>query len=135
MNRITFTTIVAVLLLVSFFMPFFYWNSFEMNGFNFILSDRVPSYKYCLLPVPLVVLFYLFGVLSEENTSFSQKLLSWIPVTALIIVIMLVFVNELSERSGFENGTFFSNTGSGLWLAITSSIFLAYRIRPKPVSH
>ena len=126
MSRITLTTILAVFLLGSFFMPFFYWNSFEMNGFNFILSDRIPSYKYFLLLIPLVVLLYLFGALSEENTSFSQKLLSWIPLTTLVITFILIFINESFDRLVFENGNIFSNTGVGFWLALSSSFLLAF---------
>jgi hypothetical protein len=125
MNRITITTVLAASLLCSFFMPFFYWNSLEMNGFNFILSDRVPSYKYFLLVIPLLVLFYLFGALSEENTSFSRKLLSWIPLTTLLVIFTLIFINENFDRLVFDNGNIFSNSGAGFWLALSSSFFLA----------
>jgi hypothetical protein len=126
MSRITFTTILAVCLFASFFMPFFYWNSFEMNGFNFILSDRIPSYKYFLLLIPLVVLLYLFGALSEENTSLSRKLLSWVPLTTLLVIFILIFINENFDRFVFENGNIFSNTGAGFWLALSSSVLLTF---------
>ena len=125
MSRITLTTILAVFLFGSFFMPFFYWNSFELNGFNFMLSDRIPSYKYLLLPILLLVLFHLFGALSEENTSFSRRLLSWIPLTTLLAIFILVFINENFDRLVFENGNIFSNTGPGFWLALSSSFILA----------
>ncbi|MFI5130123.1 MAG: hypothetical protein ACHQFX_09040 [Chitinophagales bacterium] len=125
MNRITLSTILAASLLCSFFMPFFYWNSFEMNGFNFLLSDHIPSYKYLLLLTPLVVLFYLFGALSEESTSFSRKLLSWVPLTTLLVVFILIFINVGFDRLVFPNGNIFSNTGVGFWLALISSFLLA----------
>jgi len=130
MSRITLTTILAVFLLGSFFMPFFYWNSFEMNGFNFILSDRVPSYKYFLLVIPLVVLFFLFGALSEGSTSFSRKLLSWIPLTTLLAIFILIFITKSLDRLVFDNGGMFSNTGGGFWLALGLSLLLAF-VKPR----
>ena len=125
MNRITLTTFLAALLLVSFFMPFFYWNSYEMNGFNFLLSDRIPSYKYLLLLIPLLVLFYLFFALSQENTSFSRKLLSWLPLTTLVVIFLLILINENFDPLFFDNGNIFSNTGAGFWLALSSSVLLS----------
>jgi hypothetical protein len=124
MNKITLTTILSVVLLGSFFMPFFYWHSFEMNGFNFILSDHIPSYKYILLVIPLTALFYLFGVLSEENYFFSRQLLSWLPLSAILITFLLVFINENRDSRFFDGGNILSNTGSGFWLALGSSWLL-----------
>ena len=126
MSRITLTTILAVFLLGSFFMPFFYWNSFEMNGFNFILSVRVPSYKYFLLVIPLVVLFFLFGALSEGSTSLSRKLLSWVPLTTLLAIFILIFINTSFDHLVFDNGGIFSNTRGGFWLSLGLSLLLAF---------
>ena len=126
MKKQTLTVVLAASLLVSFFMPFFYWHSFEMNGFNFILSDHIPAYKYLLLPIPLTVLFYLFIALSEENYSFGKRLLSWLPLTILLAIFIVVFINESSDQFFFDNGNIFANTGSGFWIALGLSLLLRF---------
>ena len=126
MNKKILTTILSVVLLGSFFMPFFYWHSFEMSGFNFVLSEHIPPYKYFLLAIPLTTLFHLLSVLSQENNFYSRKLLSWIPLAALIIVLVLVLVKESTDDSFFNNGNIFSITGAGYWLALFFSLLLTY---------
>ena len=126
MHKKTLTTILSAVLLGSFFMPFFYWHSFEMSGFNFVLSEHTPPYKYFLLAIPLTTLFHLLSVLSQENNFYSRKLLSWIPLATLIIVFVLVLAKERTDDSFFNNGNIFSITGAGLWLALAFSLLLAY---------
>ena len=126
MNKKILTTILSVVLLGSFFMPFFYWHSFEMSGFNFVMSEHIPSYKYFLLAIPLTTLFHLLSVLSQENNFYSRKLLSWIPLTTLIIVFVLILAKEGSGDSFFSNGNIFLSTGAGFWLALVLSSLLAY---------
>ena len=126
MNKKILTTILSVVLLGSFFMPFFYWHSFEMSGFNFVLSEHIPSYKYFLLAIPLTTLLHLLSVLSQENNFYSRKLLSWIPLATLIIVFVLILAKEGSDESIFNNGNIFSSTGAGFWLALVLSSLLAY---------
>ena len=126
MNKKILTTILSAVLLGSFFMPFFYWHSFEMSGFNFVMSEHIPSYKYFLLAIPLTTLFHLLSVLSQENNFYSRKLLSWIPLTTLIIVFVLILAKEGSGDSFFSNGNIFLSTGAGFWLALVLSSLLAY---------
>jgi len=126
MNKKILTTILSVVLLGSFFMPFFYWHSFEMSGLNFVLSEHIPSYKYFLLTIPLTTFFHLLGVLSQEKNFYSRKLLSWIPLATLIIVFILILAKEGSDESIFNNGNIFSSTGAGFWLALVLSSLLAY---------
>src|SRR6187402_343153 len=126
MNKKILTTILSVVLLGSFFMPFFYWHSFEMSGFNFVLSEHIPPYKYFLLAIPLTTLFHLLGVLSQENNFYSRKLLSCIPLAALIVVFFLILAMEKSDDSFFNNGNIFSITGAGFWLALAFSLLLTY---------
>ena len=126
MHKKTLTTILSVVLLGSFFMPFFYWHCFEMSGFNFVLSEHIPSYKYFLLAIPLTTIFHLLSVLSQENNFYSRKLLSWTPLATLMIVFALILGKERSDDSFFSNGNIFSITGAGFWLALVFSLLLTY---------
>ena len=126
MHKKTLTTILSVVLLGSFFMPFFYWHSFEMSGLNFILSEHTPSYKYFLLTIPLTTSFHLLSVLSRENNFHSRKLLSWIPLATLIIIFVLILAKGRSDDRFFNNENIVSSTGAGFWLALVFSLLLAY---------
>ena len=126
MHKKLLTTILSVVLLGSFFMPFFYWHTFEMSGFNFVLSEHIPPYKYFLLAIPLTTLFHLLSVLSQENNFYTRKLLSCIPLATLIIVFVLVLAKERTDHSFFNNGNIFSITGAGYWLALFFSLLLTY---------
>src|SRR6188472_3117725 len=126
MHKKFLTTILSFVLLGSFFMPFFYWHSFEMSGFNFVISEHIPSYKYFLLAIPLTTLFHLLSVLSQENNFYSRKLLSWTPLATLMIVFALILGKERSDDSFFSNGNIFSITGAGFWLALVFSLLLTY---------
>ena len=124
MHKKILTTILSFILLCSFFMPFFYWHSFEMSGFNFVMSEHIPSYKYFLLAIPLTTIFHLLSVLSQENNFYSRKLLSWTPLATLMIVFALILGKERSDDSFFSNGNIFSITGAGFWLALGFSLLL-----------
>jgi len=126
MNRTALSTVLSVFLIGSFFMPLFYWHSFEMNGFNFILSEHIPSYKYLLLVIPFASVFHIFSVLGEGNYFFSQKLFSFIPLITAVAIFMIVFFNKNADPEFFEAGNIFSNTGSGFWLVLGLSLLLAF---------
>ena len=126
MHKKLLTTILSFVLLGSFFMPFFYWHSFEMSGFNFVMSEHIPSYKYFLLAIPLTTLFHLLSVLGQGNNFYSRKLLSWTPLVTLVIVFVLILAKEGSEESIFNNGNIFSVIGGGFWLALGLSLLLTY---------
>src|SRR6187549_1755412 len=90
------------------------------------MSEHIPSYKYFLLAIPLTTLLHLLSVLSQENNFYSRKLLSWIPLAALIIVFALILAKEGPGNSFFSNGNIFSIIGAGFWLALGFSLLLTY---------
>ncbi len=131
MDRKTSTALFALLLFGSFFMPFFTWQSFELNGFNFILSGHTPLYKYFLSVIPLLALVRLFGALMSEHFLLTRKLLSWIPLMTLCGIFIVIYINGNTGTNIFEQGGIFRNTGSGFWLALGLSLLLAFD-RPRP---
>jgi hypothetical protein len=90
------------------------------------MSENIPSYKYFLLAIPLTTLFYLLSVLSQENNFYSRKLLSWIPLAALIIVFVLTLAKKRTDDSFFGDRNILSITGAGFWLALGFSVLLTY---------
>jgi predicted neutral ceramidase superfamily lipid hydrolase len=97
-----------------------------MSGFNFVMSEHIPSYKYFLLAIPLTTLFHFLSVLGQENNFYSRKLLSWIPLVALIVVFVLILTKEGSGDSFFSKGNIFSVIGGGFWLTLLFSLLLTY---------
>ena len=79
MRRKNITLVLSFAVFCSFFMPLFEWHSFEMSGFNYILSTHIPSYKYFLLLVPFSALVLFFGALDNENYLFGRSLMSTFP--------------------------------------------------------
>jgi len=126
MNRRAATLILSIALSGSFFMPLFEWNSFEMSGVNYILSTHIPSYKYFLLLVPFSALFLFFSEISDEYYFFSRRLISCLPLPALIFILIMDSVNRSSEAGFSENVNFFSNIDSGFWLSLIFSLLLLF---------
>jgi hypothetical protein len=126
MDRKTSTALIAIVLFGSFFMPFFTWQSFELNGFNFILSDHTPAYKYFLSVIPVLALVRILGALMSEHLVYVRKLLSWIPLITLVVIFIAIYINGNTGGNVFEDGGIFRNTGMGFWLALSLSLLLAF---------
>src|SRR5690349_4717463 len=103
-------------------MPFFYWQSFELSGFNFILSEHTPPYKYLLLFIPVLSTIHLFGGVAEEHfLSGRRQLLVSIPLLSLSAVFILILLSGNADKNFFDQGNVFTNTGVGFWLALMAS--------------
>src|SRR6476661_6912761 len=107
MNKKTIFLLFSFALTCSFFFPIFNWDSFEMSGFNYVLSDYTLPYKYFLLLIPFISVFIFIESWYSENWGFTRRVV-WIPLLALMFVFILNSVNE-----GFTN--VLSSTGIGFW--------------------
>src|SRR5437763_9699653 len=117
MKKKTIVLLLSFALTSSFFFPIFNWNSFELSGPNYILSDHTPPYKYILLLIPLISVRIFLGTLYNENLVFTRGLV-WIPLLALMFVFI---VNSIREGLG----NVLSMTGIGFWLILLFSLSLA----------
>ena len=126
MDRKAVLLILPVVLFSSFFLPLFEWNSFEMNGLNYILSTHIPTYKYILLLVPFSAVCVFFNAVSGGNNFFTRRFISWIPFPALVFVLIMNSRFTNSEPGFPVNNNIFLNVDTGFWLALTFSFLFVF---------
>ena len=118
--------ILPVVLFSSLFLPIFEWNSFEMNGLNYILSTHIPSYKYILLLVPFSALFIFFSAVSGGNNFFARRFISWVSFPVLVFLLIMNSRSQNPETGFPVNNNIFSNIEIGFWLALIFSFLLVF---------
>jgi len=112
MKRKELITGLYFILLACFFIPFMKWDSFEMSGFNFIVSSHTPDAKYILLLIPFSALF----VFSKAR---DARLIRYIPLCAAIIVFIICY-KEASEKNIFRVLDY------GYWITLVASLVLIF---------
>jgi hypothetical protein len=126
MDRKIVTLILSLAILSSFFMPLFEWHSFEMSGFNYILSTHISPYKYFLLLIPFSTSFLFYGTLNDENYFFSRKLLSRLPLLTLLFIFIMRRITGDAESGFTDNSNVFSGIYLGFWLLLSFSVLLVF---------
>lgn len=123
MNRKDLTMILSAILLACFFIPNVEWDSFEMSGFNFVVSDHTPDTKYILLSGPFAALFLLAAAINNNEYVLSSSLMRCIPFFATIISFIICYGKA---PAGFSLG----NMDIGSWIALVTSLLLVF-VKPK----
>ena len=125
MDRKTLTIVLAVALIGSFFLPFYsIGGRGGVSGLDLVTAKGAGWEIYLLLLIPISGLLLLLGELNN-NYILSRGLLSWLP---LLTIIFIIFINPLIKGADF--GSIFKYIGKGygvgLWIAIASSLVLAF---------
>ncbi|MGQ0737640.1 MAG: hypothetical protein ACT4OJ_01145 [Bacteroidota bacterium] len=126
MDRKMLTIILAVLLIASFFLPFYnYEGRGGASGLDFITAKEGNWQKYLFLLFPLSGLLLLIGAVNNENYMLSRGLLCLIP---LLTLLYMMFINPLIEGAKFDLilKSIGKNYGIGLWVTIATSLVLAF---------
>jgi hypothetical protein len=135
MNRKAGLMILSVALFSSLFLPLFEWNSFEMNGLNYVLSTHIPTYRYILLLVPFSAICIFFRAVSGENSFFNRKFISWLPFPALVFVLIMNFRSPNREPGFPVSDNIFLNVDTGFWLALIFSFLLVFTREKKKTQY
>jgi len=123
MNRNELTILLSAILLACFFLPVVQWDSFEMSGFNFVLSDHTPDTKYFLLLGPFSALILLLGSIYKKRYASKQNLARSLPLFAAVLLFVICF---RQSPDGFS----FLNMDIGSWTALIVSLLLIL-MRPR----
>lgn len=125
MDRKTLTIILGVVLLGSFFLPYYsFGGRGGISGLDMVTANGGNWQKYLLLLIPLSGLLLLLG---ELNNSYvlSRGLLSWLPfLTILYIIIVKPLID--GEAIGDIFKAIGKGYGVGLWMAIVGALVLAF---------
>jgi hypothetical protein len=124
MDRKTLTIILAVALIASFFLPLYSFGGRGASGLDYITAKGGDWQKYLLLIIPLSGLLLLLGELNN-NYVIGRGLLTWLP---LLTLLYMIFISPLINGVAF--GDIFKSIGkgygAGMWIAIASSLVLAF---------
>jgi hypothetical protein len=123
MNRKDLTILLSAILLVCFFIPNVEWDSFEMSGFNFVISSNTPDTKYILLLGPFSALFLLAGAFNNKDYAFSRNLMRLIPFFTMIILFVICYREAPGDFS-------LRDVDLGCWIALIASLLLFF-VKPK----
>ncbi len=124
MDRKTLTIILSAALIGSFFLPLYSFGGKGLSGFDLVSAKGGDWQKYLLLLIPITGILLLLGELNN-NYILGRGLLSWLPLLTLLFILI---VNPLIN--GAAIGDIFKSLGkgygAGMWLAIVSSLVLAF---------
>lgn len=125
MDRKIFTIVLAVVLIGCFFLPYFSLFGMGISGFDMVKAPGGGWQKYVMLLIPLSGVLLLIGAVNNENYPLGRNLLCWLPLLALIF---MMIISPLID--GVEFGEIFSALGKGygigLWITIAASLVLAF---------
>jgi hypothetical protein len=123
MDRKTFTIVMAVALLVSFFLPLF-----KVGGSAFDIVKMGGSWQnYLWLVFPICGVLLLVGELNSSYAA-NRGLITWLPLlTLLFILIIYPLIKKMPLGTDMIKAF-----GIGMWVTIVASLILAlYNPRPR----
>ena len=119
MDRKTLTIILALALLVAFFLP---WGN--GSGFDSVTSKGAGWKEYILILIPLSALLLLLGSFNG-NYALGRGLLCVLP---LLAVLFMLIIGPLIDGNSFNMvfKDFGKGFGVGKWITIVASLVLAF---------
>ena len=135
MDKNTLRLLLSFAVIGSFFFPLFDWNSFEMNGLNYILSEHIPRYKYLLAFIPLTALVIFIGAWYEDNFLFRRRIILWIPLLSLSLVFLMRLLRPDYPDGYADYQSPLITTDIGFWLTMLFSALLPMIDNKKESGH
>lgn len=118
----------AIALLVSFFLPYAYYNSTNFSGLD-LIRQGTSSLRFIYLAIPLSALVLLGGAFAKGK--YEKGLFHWLPF--ITIVLVGFFASRLELNPHYENtgivASFFKalkGTSFGAWITAAVAILLLF---------
>jgi hypothetical protein len=122
MDKKMFSIIMAILLIVAFFLS---WAG-GTSGFDMVKSGGDLFWEFYLLAlIPLSGLMLLVGALNNGKYPGGRSLWAWLPLLT-IIFFLLIFPLMHGQKFGDIIKSLGKDYGIGLWLTIVGSLLLAF---------
>lgn len=122
MNKKSLTLVLAILLIVGFFLPYISASLFSLKGISGldIVKGAGKADKYLLLLSPIAGLLLLAGAANNGNYPLSKGVL------VLLALIGVLYLPIRSLIDGADLGKLFKMMGIGYWLSLASALVLAF---------
>jgi hypothetical protein len=122
-NKRVLTIVLSIILLVSFFLPYFghIWRG--ASGYTMVANYETVAgswERYIWLFIPVSAILLLIGAFNKERYIVSRKFLSLLPL--LTIIFICIWLRTVS----FSYETLISWLGFGFWVSILASLFLVF---------
>ena len=126
MNNKMITPILAVVLLVCFFLPYFSNGSESFSAFNIVfgkhgLTGVGSAERYLWLLIPLAALLLLFG------GSTSGGFIYWLPLIGLVYIIVRIYMEAKGMGGGnVAIGDVLKLASYGFWISLGAAVLLPF---------
>lgn len=127
-NRI-WTTILAIALIGSFFLPYIKAGNVDISGYDYVFKSMAHKNKwekYIWLIIPVAGMLLLVGAMNNENYILGRSLLAWLPLMTVIFVIVRVYMNADAVGNTISLKQLIKLFGTGFWIATASAVLLAF---------
>lgn len=123
MDRKTFSIVMAIALIVGFFLPLF-----KVGGSAFDIVKAGGDWQnYLWAILPICGLLLLLGELNNRYAT-NRGLVTWLP---LLTILVLLIILPLINKDKMDFGAMIKAFGIGMWVLLVSSILLAF-YNPRP---
>jgi hypothetical protein len=123
MDRKTFSIVMALALIVGFFLPIF-----KVGGSAFDIVKAGGDWQnYLWAILPICGLLLLLGELNNKYAA-NRGLVTWLPLLTLLVILVIL---PLVNKSSLDFGSMIKAFGIGMWVLLVSSILLAF-YNPRP---
>ena len=120
------TPVLAIVLLVCFFLPYFSNGSESFSAFNIVfgkngLSGVGSAERYLWLLIPIAAILLLFG----GNT--TGGFIYWIPLIGLVYIIVRIYLESKGMGAGNVGiGDVLKIASYGFWISLGAAILLPF---------
>ena len=129
MDKKTLTIILALALIVSFFLPLFSYGGIGLSAYKIVFgagSSAGSAVRFLWLLIPIIGIVVLFGRLGRGLSSNSDSV-SWIPLAVIVFFIVRTFiVVKTAGGAHYSLSEYIKTLGIGFWIALVASVLLAF---------
>lgn len=140
MDRKSLTTILALVLIGSFFMPYLKDGPVSASGFEILITPKdiaakdfaLLMIKYIWLLLPLSGIILLIGALNKGKYFIARWPWAFLPLVVLLFVVAKIYLDAKRVGPPATISEIAGELGFGFWVALAASVILAvYHPRSK----
>ncbi|HWR32582.1 MAG TPA: hypothetical protein VN451_03610 [Chitinophagaceae bacterium] len=133
MDKKTLNIVLAVVLIVGFFLPYVSVMGFNLSGFNVVFGKggltglSKGNFLFITLLVPLGAILVLAGTLGLDR-SLNAGYIFWMPLIGILYLAVRMYLEMSKGATGAGGslgvGDFLSVMGYGFWITLAASVGL-----------